>query len=254
MPSLTAKAAKVYGKDTWRQFSDARKAFEAAWLEYRFGWRPVVREIQQIAEAWVQSDTSFTKPTRKVARASQTVEWAEAQTVYNPPVPSGLTSVKMSRTCRRFTKVASGVLYEIADETVSDAVARRMGLRLSDVPAAAWEAMPLSFVVDRFVSVGTWLNAIVPRPGITVRGAWATTVQTDYNVHNIVDASIFVSTAPPTTYSQKGGRYLENIRTVTRDANPILPILPSVNYTDLNLSQMIDHCALITQRLSGMRR
>lgn len=253
LPLLTKDALKVYGKDSLRQVNDARKALEAAWLEYRFGFRPVIREIQQIADAYVLSDTRFSRPTRKVGRASEKVDWVEGPVVYTAPTPSGLTSLTMSRSCEKHAKVASGVLYEITDAVSSAAIARRTGFRLSDVPAALWETMPLSFVVDRFVSVGTWLNAIVPRPGVSVKGAWTTVVTRDYNTHRIVEARIHVATPPANAYTQSGGRYLEDIRVITRDANPLLPVLPSVNYTDLNLSQMIDHAALITQRLRSLR-
>jgi hypothetical protein len=244
----------------WQSAKTARdltKAFANAWNEYRFGWRPVLRDIQNIVDAYVERNRMAERPVRIVARSKDQIDWLESQAVYtaNPP---GLTSVKMSRSTTATALVSSGVLYELFDEALTDAASRRMGLRLSDVPATLWELAPYSFVVDRFAAVGDWLKAITPKPGVRILGQWTTVVDKHVCQHRILDAQLRVTVdlGKPTQrvvdMHQGGGAYTERITSVTRNANPLLPILPPINTRLLDLEQQIDHAALITQRLMNL--
>jgi len=226
-----------------------------AWLEYRFGWKPLLYEMQGIREAYVNNLVQYDKPVRLVARASDgNIVWDLPNSVTTASASAqGVTSVTMRANYSHRAKVSSGVLYELKDDTLESATARRMGLRLSDVPASLWELVPLSFVVDRFVDVGAWLSAIVPKPGVNVLGSWTTVIDYQLNFHEIMEAKIVVNTPPATTYTNSGGTFSEEIQSVSRTANPTIPSVPTVNYRDLNLTQQIDHVALITQRLLGLR-
>lgn len=227
-------------------------ATASAWNEMRFGWTPLLYELSGIWEAYINGTTWEDKPVRKVARATdKNIAWESPGNV-SVLVPPGLTEVQMSGSFDHSAKVSSGVLYELQDANFEDATARRMGLRLSDVPASVWELVPYSFVVDRFIDIGKWLEAIVPKPGVKVLGTWTTTVDRQLNTHRVVSAKINVATSPATLYARTGGTYVEEIHNVTRVANPSIPLLPTVNYRDLNLMQQIDHCALIIARLAGL--
>jgi hypothetical protein len=81
-----------------------------------------------------------------------------------------------NRTYYKSSRIAVGVLYDVTNQTAPEALMGILGTRPRDVPATLWEIVPYSFVVDWFVNVGDWLQAITPVPGITVRGHWATTV------------------------------------------------------------------------------
>lgn len=228
-------------------------ASASAWLEYRLGWRPLLFDIEGIWTAYHKNTLYYDKPVRLVARAGDhDIKW------FSPPVVTqsvqpGLTSVTMASEYDHQAKVTSGVLYELFDGTLEAATARRMGMRLSDVPAAVWEIVPLSFVVDRFVDIGTWLQAITPKPGVRILGSWSTTIDKQINTNKVREARIYVATSPATTYVQSGGTFREEIHAVTRVANPSLPPLPTVNYRDLNLSQQLDHAALIVAKLAGFK-
>jgi hypothetical protein len=228
------------------------KAFVSAWNEYRFGWKPLLLDIQGIHDAYVQSEAFHPKPLRLVARASDSdITWRQLQT--NVTAPTHLTKLTMGASYVRSAKVASGVLYQLTDGSLENATARRMGFRLSDVPASVWELVPYSFIVDRFVDVGQWLKAIVPQPGVQVLGTWTTTVDRQINDHKIIEAQIAANGPPLVTMNQPGGRYSEEIHSVSRSKNPAIPSLPTVNYRALSLTQQIDHFALIMQNLAGLK-
>jgi hypothetical protein len=228
-----------------------------AWLEYRFGWKPVLYEMQGIREAYLNGTSAWLEPKRLVARASDTsIVWSSPNNVTTEAQPF-VTTVTMVANYDHTAKVSSGVLYELTDGSLESATARRMGLRLSDVPSTIWELVPCSFVIDRFLDIGLWLQAIMPKPGVNVLGTWTTVVDRQVNSHTVREGKVvIVKTAlgkPPATYFFSGGTYNEEIQSVTRLANPSIPSLPTVNYRDLNLSQQIDHAALIVSRLRGLK-
>lgn len=239
--------------------NDLKQAAEAAWLETRLGWKPVIYDITNALKAWTNRNDAhdaFLKPIRKVVRSMEMVEWTPPNELYSPSTPPGLTSVLMSRETAEDAKISSGVLYELRDEDWGLATRRHLGLTLSNVPATAWELMTLSFVVDRFALVGQWLEAMTPKPGVKVLGSWTTVVERRHSIHKIVDAKISLSAMAPhpaVTYSRQGGRFSEVIHKVTRVANPLLPILPPINNRVLDWQQHTDHVALITSRLVKLR-
>lgn len=233
---------------------NAAKAGAAAWNEYRFGWKPILLDLKGAADAYAQSTTAEWKPVRKVARASdRDIVWVEPNKMsYSGSFVFGVPTVVRSNYSHT-AKVDSGVLYELYDETQASATARLIGFRLSDVPSTIWELVPFSFVVDRFLDIGMWLNAIVPKPGVRVLATWTSVQRYQLNYHQIMWADATVSTPPVTTYTNTGGSYTEEIRSFSREANPSIPPLPTVNYRDLSLTQQIDHLALIVAKLGGLK-
>jgi hypothetical protein len=224
-----------------------------AWLEYRFGWKPLLYDIQGIKEAYINNLVSHSKPVRLVARASDSdIIWDLPGSVTTGAWSYGIVATMKANYSHR-AKVSAGVLYELKDDSLEQATARRMGLRLQDVPSSIWELVPFSFVVDRFLDVGVWLSAITPKPGVTVLASWLTTIDYQLNHHSVVNAKISVGTPPPTTYNVSGGSFTEEIQSINRQANPGVPSVPTVNYRDLNLVQQIDHLALTIALLTGLK-
>lgn len=224
-----------------------------AWLEYRLGWKPLLYDIQGIFDAYTLATSHHAKPVRKVARASGDVSFTGVQTYSG--VPSGLTGLNMARDFDYYCQISSGVLYELTDEGQADAGRRHAGTRLSDVPEAIWEAIPYSWLVDRFLNVGNWLKAIVPRPGVSILGSWTVTREKQLCSHTIVEAwvSVTLSGKPTVRLSDSGGTYLEETSMYTREINPSLPISPfTYNPKELSLQQSLDHCALIVDKIYAL--
>lgn len=231
---------------------DAVKAGTSAYLEYRFGWKPVLYEMEGICDAYIDRTKNYERPTRLVARAgSGEIEWSLSNEVYTGNIIGALPT--MSRSAEYLAKVSSGILYEIQEDLV-DASRRRMGLRVSDVPSSVWELVPYSFVVDRFIDLSTWLKAIVPVPNVAFRGAWTTTVIERKHSHSVVKATVTPGNSPITTYTQSGGSYSEQFKSINRSINPGLPLPPLVNPKVLSLVQTTDHVALVAQRLLNLNR
>lgn len=224
----------------------AVKAAGSAWMEFRLGWKPVLYDIQTTMDAY--QGLSGQKTTRLVARASSGYDESRSDEIAAVNV-FGVQKVRTSRTNQRTYKAAVGVLYEFT-ETASEEKLRRFGLRLSDVPSSVWELVYASWVIDRFVNVGRWLDAITPKPGVKVLGSWMTETKAELNTHNVLEATLNVNVAG-TTYplSATGGMYSEVIRSKVRTVDVEVPYLPSVNPSPQTLAQMIDEVVLISSRL-----
>lgn len=225
-------------------------AISSAWLEYRLGWKPLLYDLEGIWDAYIANTESFTKPTRIIARRSFKHSYELEAEPYTSSAPF-LGGVPMVRSKVLDCKVASGVLYEIHDASLEDATLRRMGLRLSDVPASVWELVPFSFVLDRFLAVGSWLSAITPKPGVKVLGSWTTTVSKAELFYKKLDYTFQISGY--NVFVPGGQSMTDSSVTIQRVANPSTSsfAVPVWNPKDLSFQQTVDHAALIYEGLRG---
>lgn len=137
-----------------------RQAAEASYLEFRYGWRPLLYEIESITKAVSKEYRNrLTSRAMRSASDSASTSWITGS--------ESAIKIQYSQTTTRDVRVRCGVLYEhtLAFEDV-------WGVRLSDIPAAAWELVPYSFVVDWFTNVSSYLNAVTPKPGVTSLARW----------------------------------------------------------------------------------
>lgn len=219
----------------------AARALAQAWLELRFGWRPLMYDISGIAKAATSVKPSSV--TLLVARSGVNSE-------YNNSYADTTSSINGVTVDRRGSwsskaKVSAGVLYRLRD--VSEEVWRNhcLGLDLSSVPASLWDGLLLSFVADYYYAVGAWLSAITPNPLFEVMGNWVTTVERQQNDCHIVDARLTVNNSPVTTYHASGGSYYEVFEYVSREVGRSLPTAPPRIVIPLSFSKIVDQVALL---------
>jgi hypothetical protein len=143
--------AKAAGKANRHSRKTRRYAFHQYWLEYRYGWLPllysmrdlldVIRRGQVIREfGHSTQETTFTD-TRQETEATapnEDVTWNE--------------QINITRVYRGW-----------ASATCSPFFVPRGGV---DPLVTSWEVLPYSFVIDWFIPIGTWLQAVSPlQPG-----------------------------------------------------------------------------------------
>jgi len=155
------KAAKVLGysrkKDVPKGVSRA-KHWSNNFLEYHFGWVPLIKDIHSAAEV-LQGP-----PPSRMARGSGSGFYEDIVGGYPKYPKYGQQAWR-----RQYVyKVKAGARFTIMNPDLH--LANRLGLTNPFV--VAWELVPFSFVVDWFVPVGDFLNGMTATLGVQVDDAW----------------------------------------------------------------------------------
>jgi hypothetical protein len=235
---------KRYPTRTAKEVGDA---ITSAYLEYRYGLKPLMYDV-----AGIVKNVTTARPSPKtlyVARAGLSL----SKRVTAPNTYLGIPGTTDSRgDCEKFltNRISAGVFYNVADKSAADYQKRSLGFDLRSVPIAAYELLPYSFVLDWFLQLGPWLQAVLPNPALVVRGNWVTNHEIMANTTDNVRADLYVSTYPATTYKLGGGSYSEVIETTTRSVNQSLPTLPPLQAKSLSGLHQLDSLGLLYQKFA----
>lgn len=149
------------------------------WLEFSYGWKPLLSDTRAIAEA-----TASVLVERGLALRYQTAKSSLKKEVSKTASQPGASGTFRSYSVRR---VAIGVNFRIPSGAVS--IVDAFGL--SNPLTVAWEVVPFSFVVDWFLPVGDALRSLTAFSGLEFHSGWKT--ETDlfkYEIETIL-------TSPP---------------------------------------------------------
>lgn len=125
--------------------------FANLWLEFQYGWRPLLSDIYGAAEQI--ADTYYRrKPTEVAASASNS--FTRSLQVGSHYV-LGTQFVQIATTT---DKVSARCLFQFGEDDNTLSFATKTGL--TNPALLAWELVPYSFVVDWFVPIGTYLSNI----------------------------------------------------------------------------------------------
>lgn len=147
------KAARTLGITQPKGASRSRQ-FSENWLEFNLGWVPMVKDIGAAVEV-LQRDipNAYFKASGSSRDHSQfTAGYAQYDSTVRVDVRSGVVA-----------RLTNPNLY----------LANLLGFL--NPASVAWEAMPLSFVVDYFVPIGAFLDAFTTGVGISFSDGWTTT-------------------------------------------------------------------------------
>lgn len=149
--------------------SDIRKAWESVyktppskrlanhWLEYNFGWKPLLSDVKEAAETLASHvlEENYKEDATASATIKRTVEW-------KPPANSLDPTVRFDYKATYRYKIK----YRL-DQYWRAAMAQT-GI---DNPAlVAWELLPYSFVIDWFLPVGDYLKRLTAFSGFDLVG------------------------------------------------------------------------------------
>lgn len=151
-----------------RQLNISPKRVHKTWLEYKYGWMPVLMDVKGGAEAYAQSTLprtlSFSVVGTAKASASRVREVGDDH--YGTIWPHTLTtSGEYKAKVKIFLKLTSS------------RAAGAASLGLTNPALFAWELVPYSFVFDWLISVGDWLAAQSSLDGLTVVKAFESMVE-----------------------------------------------------------------------------
>lgn len=121
------------------------------YLTWLYGVRPLLQDIEGTLDALFHDNWS----PRHTARGKAVWQDTTVDEIYQS-IGSPLTGIYMTRTVDVRAEVRAGFLYEHTFDLQD-----RLGWNASSVPAALWELVPYSFLVDQVVNVGQTLKALV---------------------------------------------------------------------------------------------
>lgn len=144
------------------------KSTPNAWLEYQYGWKPLLNDIYGLQE-------QLKEPIRKdgflfSSTGERTVEMSPRDAVVNPRASTKVTGF-FTHFCRAryFLRVTDSRLYALSQ------------LGLVNPALIAWELTSLSFVIDWFIPIGGFLESLTAHFGTAFIGGFEDRI-VSYNI------------------------------------------------------------------------
>lgn len=131
------------------------RVIQDTWLEYAFGWAPLVSDIKSNCDALARLNT-YSPPSEVVA--SRETDNSRVTTVSQVAVP-GTFAWGYKKTV---TKVGMAAVRYKGCISVAESptfTTDTLGLSLRDIIPSLWELIPYSFLVDYFTNVGSIIDA-----------------------------------------------------------------------------------------------
>lgn len=155
-----SKAAKALG------INKPTRTAANHWLEYTYGWSPLLSDAHALAEKAAQQIGLGGRPPRFTARGKAFIGKPFLEKNPNAQVDyhQGLIGYTWDGTYRAVAR--AGLLCEV-EYAWSQAFAS-LGYGLYDPALLAWELTPFSFVFDWFIDVGSWLEQASSLQGVKV--------------------------------------------------------------------------------------
>lgn len=232
---LSARKVKRLGKNQRASKGDGFLFASNSWLEYKFGWLPLLSDVRGAAEALAKYHASD----YSVGSASGKHHFAN-QYIYK--IPIGVTgSIARTSTVEVTTRVK--FRFRTKDGLFNESP--NMGL--SDPLLLAWELLPYSFVVDWFLPVGDYLGNLTASNGLQFLSGTRSTLTKEEGTTSIGQSYGGDLGSGIQTVTKAGGnwrRYTQYSRGIYYDfPGPALPVVKN----PFSVNHVITGIALLTQ-------
>jgi hypothetical protein len=216
----------------FKTIADVHDIVGSGWLEGRYGWRTLGYDLKDIASALARIDS-------KRQRFRESVRGAAANVAVTSTSTWNWSSCSGTHTCTKNHKFQPGAMI-VADITPP---------KLSFNPlVTGWELATLSFVVDRFVNVGQYLESL---SFLALATTWTGSVSYKYEMQSSQRITSLVWKSPCTgTFTSNGDA---NYQLMVRHPMNTLPIHPLVKVR-MDLAFGFDLIELVAQRFKAPRR
>jgi len=161
------KAYRAFRKGNFRQVAKqlnlTPKTVHKSWLEYKYGWMPLLMDVENSAEFFAQQVVG--RPTRFSVKASEKVsKETSTDTKYTSYGSPSALDATTSEKCVSTYQYKVKIWCELTNHTASEL----QQLGLANPALIAWELVPFSFVFDWFLSVGSYLEGLTALTGVNV--------------------------------------------------------------------------------------
>jgi len=206
------------------------------WLKFRYGVLPLMSDIQAV----LRELGGKYGVVRRSSRASATLRKVST-TTFSTTAGGGWSCTQFQR------RESEATIRAVSLDEYRTSMAVELGFHHSQLPSTAWDLIPYSFVVDWFINVGDYLNAITPRLDVNHLGGCVTVEDTTVTTVTPIAAN------PPSTHvtvTPLTGTYQESVRTKTRSvALPAPGLVVKQDFRFDRLTRLGDALSLIGQQL-----
>lgn len=148
------------------------KTVHKTWLEYKYGWTPLLMDVKGSVEAFAQSQ--FGRPitftvAKRASSGVKTSDWSNP----NSYGFAGSGKCLDSGHSESHREVRVKMIFEVVNPLLS--TAQQLGI--TNPATVAWELVPFSFVFDWFIHVGDYLNALTALHGLQVKWSMSSTLE-----------------------------------------------------------------------------
>lgn len=194
-------------------FKPKSQNFSGRWLELQYGWLPLIGSIHAVID-----EPSLPLTRVVTCRATETVLYEVKEYPQYDLYQKGSFDLKVRVT-------AQGRI------TLSDtALANAQAYGITNPLLLAWELLPYSFVVDWFLPIGNYLNALTALSGVVVSDANVTTTHSFNGYWTTVGGKaqpLFASVIPGTNRMD----YINKVRTLGMPSVPIPRVKSPISTT-----------------------
>lgn len=209
------------------------------WLSYRYAVMPTIHDVRNLAEA-VARTVVDAEPVRKTARGSASSN-GSLTTTEEISLSDTTTSTDKTVTVR------AGILYELQLSP------NTFGVGTEQIPVALWEAIPLSFMVDWVLNIGSFIEAITPVAGVRRLASWTSIETEEASTRETWWARGGIHSNGQTRQITGDGRCTEKYNSTTKTRNPGIQIGLAHKISplqgDLGKKRILDTLALAHQIL-----
>jgi len=169
------------------------KRAHKSWLEYKYGWMPLLMDVKGAAEFFAQQHVE--RAPRWVVTKRESLSQDYSKSVSIPTFGGGPNHDEYYSCSSKFD-----VRITYWCELSSPHLAAMQQLGMTNPALVAWELVPFSFVFDWFISVGDWLTALTAQQGVTIRRV----------LYSTADELKYENANPATTWSDATYEYYQS--------------------------------------------
>lgn len=245
------KGVVDYVRTWWRDATRGRRhrptsavdALSDSWMSYRYGLRPLLYDVSSIMQGLRVRQTDL-QIERAAAKGALVTSVTDAWSAYTLNL-----KFKNRTTTKSWVEAHASQLYrESASVDNYTFLLESLGLDAFALPSLIWEMVPLSFVVDWFFNVGTWLKAIQPSARYNPMGNSISVVSRSVTEIKCVDAACYYAALSPQVPRYTSVHRME-YNTINRKPNQSLPFRPQWTFKGLSFARQADALSLVWQRL-----
>lgn len=219
------------------------KRLHKSWLEYKYGWLPLLMDVKGAAEFFAQQHVVRAPRFTVVAREKVLVNFSHNATFAAFGGGTGTYEYYKSG----FREVTVKLWCELTSPHLSEL--QQIGL--TNPLLVAWELVPFSFVWDWFISIGDWLTGLTALQGVYVRKAMVSILDVKGGTLDVRKTTYQLNPAS-NIYIDDAWGWAASVRTYTRDlwipsASEVYPPVKG----SLSFSKLVTGLALIQGNYRG---